>query len=233
LPWAVIPLMMIGGAFLCFEGVEKLAHKLPHSKAEDDAHHAEIVQALTDPSADLVAFERDKIKGAIRTDFILSAEIIVISLGTVAKEAFAVQVGVLVAIAIVMTVGVYGLVASIVKLDDAGLFLSRREGDSGLVRAKRALGRGILRVSPWLMKFLSIAGTAAMFLVGGGILTHYVPALHHAIETISPPGLLGTAVGMIADLVVGVIVGAVALGIVKLVGRLRRKPAAAAANKPT
>ena len=126
-PWAVIPLMMIGGVFLCFEGVEKLAHKLLHSKVEDDAYHAKIVEVLADPSVDLVVFERDKIKGAIRTDFILSAEIIVISLGTVAKEAFAVQVGVLVAIAIVMTVGVYGLVAGIVKLDDAGLFLSPAE----------------------------------------------------------------------------------------------------------
>jgi predicted DNA repair protein MutK len=224
-PWVVIPLMMIGGAFLCFEGVEKLAHKRLHSRAEDDAHRAEIVEALTDPSVDLVTFERDKIRGAIRTDFILSAEIIVISLGTVAKEAFAVQVGVLVAIAIMMTVGVYGLVAGIVKLDDAGLFLSRREGESGLVRAKRALGRGILRVAPWLMKFLSLAGTTAMFLVGGGILTHNVPALHDAIEVISPPGVLGTAVGMLADLVVGVIVGAVVLGVVKLIGKNRDAPA--------
>jgi uncharacterized protein len=218
-PWAVIPLMMIGGVFLCFEGVEKLAHKLLHSKVEEDAYHAKIVGVLADPSVDLVVFERDKIKGAIRTDFILSAEIIVISLGTVAKEAFAVQVGVLVAIAIVMTVGVYGLVAGIVKLDDAGLFLSRREGEGGLVRTKRALGRGILRVAPWLMKFLSFAGTAAMFLVGGGILTHDVPVLHHAIEAISPPGVLGTVVGMLADLVVGVIVGAVVLGVVKLIGK--------------
>ena len=231
-PWAVIPLMMIGGVFLCFEGVEKLAHKLPRSKVEDDACHAKIVEVLADPSVDLVSFERDKIKGAIRTDFILSAEIIVISLGTVAKEAFAVQVGVMVAIAIVMTVGVYGLVAGIVKLDDAGLFLSRREGESGLARAKRALGRGILRVAPWLMKFLSIAGTAAMFLVGGGILTHNVPALHHAIEAISPQGVLGTVVGMLADLVVGVIAGAVMLCVVKLIGKLRGKPTAAAANKP-
>ena len=231
-PWAVIPLMMIGGVFLCFEGVEKLAHKLLHSKVEDDAYQAEIVEVLADPSVDLVVFERDKIKGAIRTDFILSAEIIVISLGTVAKEAFAVQVGVLVAIAILMTVGVYGLVAGIVKLDDAGLFLSRREGESGLARAKRALGRGILRVAPWLMKFLSIAGTAAMFLVGGGILTHNVPALHHAIEAISPQGVLGTVVGVLADLVVGVIAGAVVLCVVKLIGKLRRKSAAAAANKP-
>jgi uncharacterized protein len=224
-PWVVIPLMMIGGAFLCFEGVEKLAHKLLHSKAVDDAHHSEILRALTDPSVDLIAFERDKIKGAVRTDFILSAEIIVISLGTVAKEAFAVQVSVLVAIAVVMTVGVYGLVAGIVKLDDAGLFLSRRAGESGPVRAKRALGRGILRVAPWLMKFLSIIGTAAMFLVGGGILTHNVPALHHAIEAILPHGVLGTVLALLTDLVVGVIVGAVVLGVLELIGKLRRKTA--------
>jgi predicted DNA repair protein MutK len=230
-PWAVIPLMIIGGAFLCFEGVEKLAHKLLHSKAEDDAHHAKIVKVLIDPSDDLLAFEHNKIKGAIRTDFILSAEIIVISLGTVAKEAFAVQVGVLVAIAIMMTVGVYGLVAGIVKLDDAGLFLSRREGESGLGRAQRALGRGILRIAPWLMKFLSIAGTAAMFLVGGGILTHNLPALHYAIQTISPPGVLGSVIRMLADLVVGVLGGAVVLGVVKLTGRLRRKLTGAAANE--
>jgi predicted DNA repair protein MutK len=231
-PWAVIPLMMIGGAFLCFEGVEKLTHKLLHSKAEDDAHHTQIVEVLIDPSVDLVAFEHDKIKGAIRTDFILSAEIIVISLGTVANEAFAVQVGVLVAIAILMTVGVYGLVAGIVKLDEAGLFLSRREGEHGLVRAQRAFGRGILRIAPLLMKCLSIAGTAAMFLVGGSILTHNVPALHHAIQTISPPGALGLATGMLADVVVGMLGGAVVLGMVKLIDRLRRKLPRATANKP-
>jgi uncharacterized protein len=231
-PWVVIPLMIIGGAFLCFEGVEKLAHKLLHSKAGDKAHHSEMLRLLADPSVDLIASERDKIKGAVRTDFILSAEIIVISLGTVAKEAFAVQVGVLIAIAVIMTVGVYGLVAGIVKLDDAGLFLSRIEGESGLVRAKRALGCGILRVAPWLMKFLSIAGTTAMFLVGGGILTHNVPALELAIEAIPPHGVVGTVLGMLADLVVGVIVGAVVLGGVKLIGKLRGKPANAVENKP-
>jgi len=155
----------------------------------------------------------------------------VISLGAVADQAFAVQVGVLVAIAILMTVGVYGLVAGIVKLDDAGLFLSLRAGESGLARSRRALGRGILRVAPWLIKFLAIAGTAAMFLVGGGILSHNVPALHHAVEAMSPPGALGTLVGLLADLVVGVIVGAVVLGAVKLIGRLRRRPTAAAADK--
>ncbi len=229
MPWVVIPLMIIGGAFLCLEGIEKLAHKLLHSKARDDAHRSKLLRTLADPSVDLIAFERDKIRGAIRTDFILSAEIIVISLGTVAKEAFAVQVGVLVAIAVLMTVGVYGLVAGIVKLDDAGLFLSRHEGQSGPVRAKRMLGRGILRMAPWLMKFLSIAGTAAMFLVGGGILTHNVPPLNFSIEAFPSPSVLGILLGMLADLVVGVIAGAVVLGVVKLIGRLRRRPAE---NKP-
>jgi len=135
-PRAVIPLMIIGGAFLCFEGVEKLAHKLPHSTTTGDARHSNSPLASADPSADNVtALEQDKVKGAIRTDLILSAEIIVISLGTVAKESFTVQVGVLIAISVIMTVGVYGLVAGIVKLDDAGLFLSRRQGESGWARA--------------------------------------------------------------------------------------------------
>jgi uncharacterized protein len=214
-PWAVMPLMIIGGAFLCFEGVEKVAHKL--LPAREDLHRSEILRMLADPSVDLIAFERDKIAGAVRTDVILSAEIIVISLGTVAKEAFAVQVGVLIAIAVLMTVGVYGLVAGIVKLDDAGLFLSRQEGESGLVRVKRALGRGVLRVAPWLMKFLSIAGTAAMFLIGGGILTHNVLPLAFAIEAFPPHGVLGTVLGLLADLLVGVIAGAVVLSVVKLI----------------
>jgi uncharacterized protein len=227
-PWVVIPLMIIGGAFLCFEGVEKLAEKLRHSKKVDEAHHSEGLRALAGPGVDLMAFERDKIKGAIRTDFILSAEIIVISLGTVAKEAFAVQVGVLIAIAVVMTVGVYGLVAGIVKLDDVGLFLSRHEGVSGLARAKRAIGYGILRIAPWLVKFLYTAGTAAMFLVGGGILTHNVPALDFAIKAIPLYGISGILFGILADLVVGVIVGAVVLGVVKPIRKLRSKPAAAA-----
>jgi hypothetical protein len=221
--WLVIPFMVIGGAFLCFEGVEKLAHKLLHSKVRDDTQQSEIFRASADPGIDPIAFERDKIKGAVRTDFILSAEIIVISLGTVAKEAIAVQVGVLIVVAVVMTVGVYGLVAGIVKLDDAGLFLSRHEGGSGLARAKRAFGYGLLRVAPRLMKFLSIAGTAAMFLVGGGILTHNLPALDFAIEAIRPHGVLGAVLGTLADLVVGVIVGALVLGVVKLIRKLRRK----------
>lgn len=210
--------------------MEKLAHKLLRCTAGDDARHSELLRTLANPSVDLIAFEHAKIKGAVRTDFILSAEIIVISLGTVAKEAFPVQVGVLIAIAVIMTVGVYGLVAGIVKLDDAGLLLSRHEGESSQARAQRALGRGILRVAPWLMKFLSIAGTAAMFLVGGGILTHNVPALHFAVEAIRLHGVLGAVLGMLADLVIGMIIGAIVLG-VSLVGRLRRKPDSATAKK--
>lgn len=211
----VLPLMMIGGAFLCFEGVEKLAHRFLHSAEEDAAHHAAQVQALANEQVDMVAFEKDKIKGAVRTDFILSAEIIVISLGATAGQAFATQVGTLVAIALIMTVGVYGLVGGIVKLDDAGLALSRRASSGA-----QALGRGILRLAPMLMKFLSVAGTAAMFLVGGHILVEGVPALHHASESIGrmPVGWL---LSKLFDAAVGVAVGIVVLLAVKLVSKLR------------
>ncbi|MBY4597146.1 DUF808 domain-containing protein [bacterium BD-1] len=217
----ITPLMILGGAFLCFEGVEKLAHKFLHGKAGAEAEHAELVRAVADESVDLVQHEKDKIRGAVRTDFILSAEIIVITLGTVATQAFTRQVGVLVAIALVMTVGVYGLVAGIVKLDDAGLALSRRPGAVG------ALGRGILVSAPWLMKFLSVAGTAAMFLVGGGILTHNIPALHHLVAAITPAGGLGTLVSMLADAVVGIALGIVVVALVTAWGKLRGKGAAA------
>src|SRR5215218_3273174 len=179
-PWLVTPRLMVGGAFLCFEGAEKLAHKLLHSADEDAAHREELRKAVSDPTVDVVALEKGKVKGAVRTDFILSAEIIAITLGTVATAAFATRLTVLVGIALIMTVGVYGLVAGIVKLDDVGLFLSRR-GDG----FQRGLGAGILRAAPWLMKFLSIAGTAAMFLVGGGILAHGFSWLHHAEESLS------------------------------------------------
>jgi predicted DNA repair protein MutK len=218
-PWAITPLLMVGGAFLCFEGVEKIAHKLLHP-AEEEAHKAELTEALLDPAADLVAVEKDKIKGAIRTDFILSAEIIVISLGTVAAAAFGKQVAVLVGIALLMTVGVYGLVAGIVKLDDAGLHLSRRTG------AQAALGRGILVAAPWLMRFLSVAGTAAMFLVGGGILTHGIPPLHHLTERLEHGTGLVAALGpMLLDALVGLAAGAIIVGVVTLVQRLRGKAA--------
>jgi len=222
-PWLVTPLLMIGGAFLCYEGFEKLAHRFVHSRAEDEAHRQELARALVDPGVDLVAVERDKIKGAIRTDFILSAEIIAITLGAVAAAPFLTQVLVLTGIALAMTVGVYGLVAGIVKLDDLGLWLSARTG------AARALGRGLLFLAPWLMKALSVAGTAAMFLVGGGILVHGVPALHHAIEAaVQGFGAAGrTLLPVLADGLVGVLAGALVLAAVTLGKRL--KPARAAA----
>lgn len=227
-PWAVTPLLMVGGAFLCYEGFEKLAHKFLHSRAEDQAHEKELLEALADPSVDLVAVEKDKIKGAIRTDFILSAEIIAITLGTVQASPFITQVTVLSGIAILMTVGVYGLVAGIVKLDDAGLYLSQKTGDSAGARLRRSLGRGIVVTAPWLMKALSVAGTAAMFLVGGGILTHGVPALQHAIEALATRAgsVLGSVTPLLADALVGMVAGALVLGAVTLVQRMRgRKPA--------
>lgn len=228
-PWAVTPLLMVGGAFLCFEGVEKLAHKLLHSPAEDEAHRAELTQALVNPAVDLVALEKDKIKGAIRTDFVLSAEIVAITLGTVAASGFGTQLAVLSGMAVLMTVGVYGLVAGIVKLDDAGLHLSRRSGDGAPARASRSLGAGILTAAPYLMKALSIAGTAAMFLVGGGILTHGVPALHHAIEqmTAAAGPVLGAVLPLLADALVGIVAGAVIVAVVMGVKRVLRsfKPA--------
>jgi predicted DNA repair protein MutK len=228
-PWLVTPLLMAGGLFLCFEGVEKLAHKYLHSATEDDAHRAELAHAVADPAVDLVALEKDKIKGAIRTDFILSAEIIAITLGTVAEAPFVTQLVVLVGIAVIMTIGVYGLVAGIVKLDDAGLYLSQRANAFA-----RQVGRGILKTAPWLMKALSVAGTAAMFLVGGGILVHGAPALHHAVEAMGASA--AAAVGGIGEAIVpallnagvGLVAGAAALAVVMVIKRLLGKRAKAA-----
>jgi predicted DNA repair protein MutK len=224
-PWAVTPLLMLGGLFLCFEGFEKVAHKLLHSKSEDDAHHAELTEALLKPEVDLAKVEADKIKGAVRTDFILSAEIIVIALGTVATAPFVTRVGVLVGIALVMTVGVYGLVALIVKLDDLGLHLSRGGGPS------RAAGNAILKTAPYLMRFLSIAGTAAMFLVGGGILVHGLPALHHWTEELAVGGGLRAGLGpMLVNAVVGILAGGLTVALIaggsRLLGRGKPVPAA-------
>ena len=220
-PWAVVPLLMVGGAYLCFEGFEKLAHRWLHRRHEDDAAHAQLVQALADPQVDLVALEREKIRGAVRTDFILSAEIIAITLGTVAGSPLVTQVGVLASVAVAMTVGVYGLVAGIVKLDDAGLWMSRRDA-----AAARALGHGVLRAAPWMMKALSVAGTAAMFLVGGGILVHGLEPLHHAVQqaTSSLHGIAGVLAVSLADAAVGVASGALVLGGVSVLRRLVRRP---------
>ncbi|MFJ1339667.1 DUF808 domain-containing protein [Pseudomonas caricapapayae] len=216
IPWAVTPLLMIGGAFLCFEGFEKLAHKFLHSKAEEQAEHEARVEAVADPAVDLVAFEQTKIKGAIRTDFILSAEIIAITLGTVAAAPLSQQIIVLSGIAIVMTIGVYGLVAGIVKLDDLGLWLTQKAS-----RAAQVLGNGILRAAPYMMKSLSVIGTAAMFLVGGGILVHGVAPLHHAIEAFSE-GRGGALTGALLNGGVGIVAGAVVLAVVAVVGKIWR-----------
>jgi len=222
-PWAITPLLMVGGLYLCFEGFEKIAHSLLH-KDEDDHHKNELHQALANPDVDLVALEKDKIKGAVRTDFILSAEIIVIALGTVATAPFVQQVTVVVGIALLMTVGVYGLVAAIVKMDDAGLYLSQRGG-----AAVRALGRVLLSAAPKLMKLLGVVGTVAMFMVGGGILTHGLPfahdLIHHAAEASGP--VLGAVVPTVLDALTGVLAGALALVVVnigsKIIGLFKKQ----------
>ncbi len=209
-PWAITPLLMAGGLFLCFEGFEKVAHKFLHSSDEDEAEHAELVKALSDESVDLVALEKDKIKGAVRTDFILSTEIIVITLGTVAASPFLTQVSVLAGVAVLMTVGVYGLVAAIVKIDDLGLWLTLRPGQPGW---QHALGRGLLRAAPLLMKTLTVLGTLAMFLVGGGILAHGWHSVGEWLEGIS---LLAGAAAPVASAVLSGLLGFVAGGVAVL-----------------
>lgn len=229
-PFLITPLLMIGGAYLCFEGAEKLVHKFLHAKDEDDAHHTELVEALVDPATDMLAFERDKIKGAVRTDFVLSAEIIVIALGTTVGATFMEQCAVLAGIAILMTVGVYGLVGCIVKMDDLGLHLT-----TNAQAAARALGRGLLLAAPRLMQFLSVAGTIAMFLVGGGILTHGIPGAHdllHSFEHLlaSLPGIGGVATvlgSFLFDGLAGLLAGLLIVLVVTVVGKLRGAGAAA------
>jgi len=224
-PWAVTPLLMVGGLFLCYEGFEKIAHRFGSRHPEDEAAHAALADALADPHADLVAVEKDKIKGAIRTDFILSAEIVTIALGTVAEADLLTRVMVLCGIALLMTVGVYGLVAGIVKLDDLGIYLYRR--GSAL---SRAAGRGLLASAPYLMKTLSIAGTLAMFLVGGAILTHGISVVHRRFEAWTEAVNLVPAFDPVLDAVMltllnaaaGVVAGAVVYAIVAAAQRLRR-----------
>ena len=223
MPWLVTPLLMVGGAFLAFEGFEKVAHKFLH-KEEAATHRAELEAALADPGVDMAQMEKDKVKGAIRTDFILSAEIIAITLGTVAGQDFWTQLAVLVGIALLMTVGVYGLVGGIVKLDDLGLWLSQKASS-----AAQSIGRGILWLAPWLMKFLSVAGTAAMFLVGGGIIAHGIGPLHHLIQDWkAAAGGMGWLVEMLANAVVGIVVGGIVVAVVTAIQKMRGKPAAAA-----
>lgn len=226
--WVIGGLLIVGGLYLCFEGCEKLAHKFLHA-AEDEVHEDELQSALVNPAVDMVALEKDKIKGAIRTDFILSAEIIVIALGIVTSEPFTKQVLVLVSISLLMTVGVYGLVAGIVKLDDLGLKLIASHSDASKTTFKQRIGYGILTTAPYLMKFLSIAGTAAMFLVGGGILVHGIQPIHKAVDSLVDPvqelngvgPILGYLTEMLLNGLVGFIGGAIVLAIVTGISRLR------------
>ncbi|WP_426751545.1 DUF808 domain-containing protein [Myxococcus sp. Y35] len=234
-PWAITPLLMLGGAFLCFEGFEKLAHKFLHDKEAQEAEQQERIKAVADPAVDLVAMEKDKIRGAVRTDFILSAEIVVISLGTISEASFGLQVAVLASIALLMTVGVYGLVAGIVKLDDAGLHLMQKQGTGGFIGFQRSLGRGILAAAPYLMKSLAIIGTAAMFMVGGGILTHGIAPVHHFIEHAGTAvatvpgvgGLLAALVPTLLNAVAGILAGGLILllvsGATRIVQAVRPK----------
>lgn len=226
-PWAITPLLMLGGLFLCFEGCEKLAHAYLHSPEDTREAQQAKLSAVADLSVDLVAFEKEKVKGAIRTDFILSAEIVVITLGTVAAAPIEQRVAVLAGISLLMTVGVYGLVAGIVKLDDLGMHLLAAKGWAA--SAKRQVGAGLLWFAPWLMKSLSVVGTLAMFMVGGGILIHGWPWFHHLVESwgqalVDVPGgaVWSVLVTSGAGALVGLVAGAVALATWTLVQKIRR-----------
>lgn len=227
--WAIIPALMLGGLFLCYEGFEKLAHSFLNDGAEEAAHREDLLQHVADPAVDLVAYEQDRIKGAIRTDFILSAEIIVLTLGIVASEVFVTQVLVLCGIAIVMTAGVYGLVAAIVKLDDAGLYLARQPGATIWAACMRWLGMRLVAFAPWLMKALGVVGTVAMFMVGGGILVHAIHFLAdwsavlagHAAAIPALGSLLAAITPALVSILVGLVAGAAVLATVKTVRFLR------------
>ncbi|WP_104403341.1 DUF808 domain-containing protein [Vibrio penaeicida] len=212
-PWLITPLLLIGGLFLCFEGTEKVLEKMFHVPEEEDEP-----ASISEHVENIEEYEKKKITGAIRTDFILSAEIIVIALGTVQNQVFTTQVLVVSVIALLMTIGVYGLVAGIVKLDDLGFYLQEKGQGDGVVTA---IGDGLVAFAPKLMHMLTIVGTLAMFLVGGGIVVHGVPVIHHLIETIISsipsipfingflPTLLNGLAGFIAGLIVVSVMGAV------------------------
>ena len=223
-PWLITPLLMAGGAYLCFEGFEKVAHKLLMSKHDNVEQHTILANAITNAKEDLVVLEKEKIKGAIRTDFILSAEIIVIALGTVAAASFSQQASVVAIVAIVMTVGVYGLVACIVKLDDLGLYLMLEKGKSFYKQIQRKLGKYLLVFAPMLMRTLSVVGTLAMFMVGGSIIGHGIPAIHHWSDSMTEL-LLSVAfiASIVIDALVGLIVGAVCLGLVTVMKKILPK----------
>ncbi|MCS3607323.1 DUF808 domain-containing protein [Erwinia rhapontici] len=216
-PWAITPLLMVGGAYLCFEGVEKVLHSLHKDKSQEtpQAREARLLKAAEQNPAE---FEQKKVKGAVRTDFILSAEIVAITLGIVSEAPLLNQVIVLAGVAIAVTVGVYGIVAGIVKIDDLGLWLQQKSS-----AAAKAVGGVLLVAAPWLMKILTVVGTLAMFLVGGGIIVHGVPLLHHLIEGFSAGlhGLLAMLLSNVANLIIGFIVGSIVLCAVNLIAKMR------------
>lgn len=222
-PWLITPVLMLGGLYLCYEGFEKVAHTFLHA-AEEKAEHEELVEHLSEPGFDLMAFEKKKISGAIRTDFILSLEIIVLTLGIVADSSFVTQIMVVAGIAAIMTVGVYGLVAGIVKLDDAGFYLMRSTGEGAWPGFKRWLGERLVSFAPWLMKALGVIGTIAMFMVGGGILVHGFHGLDVIIGQVAEQLATLAAVGpflaaltpTLGGVLVGVVAGALVLGVVSL-----------------
>ncbi len=220
-PPLVTFLLMCGGLYLSYEGAEKVIHKFwPHLLPHDEEQSARL-QANADENIDLVAFEKQKIKGAVRTDFILSAEIIVIALGSAVGATLLEKSLVLAIIAVTLTVGVYGLVAGIVKMDDLGLYLLKKQGN-----AAQAIGQFLLSAAPKLMKFLSIAGTIAMFLVGGGILVHGINFLHHEVEDLAHlTGVFESVTTMLLNSGVGLIAGVLVVVIVTMMGKLRHKAA--------
>ncbi len=221
-PWLITPLLLIGGLFLCFEGAEKIVHSLSAKPAETENTESQSPQSGTS----LEEFEDQKVKGAIRTDFILSAEIIVIALGTVQSQPLGTQFFVVSLIALVMTVGVYGIVAGIVKMDDAGLYLVKNNQEKSL---KRMLGNGLLSFAPKLMRSLATIGTIAMFLVGGSIVVHSIPHSHEMLEHLLAPtaswpqlgGFTAWSLPVLVDAITGVLSGAVVLIVVSLVQKLR------------
>lgn len=229
IPWIITPLLMFGGAFLCYEGFEKIAHAFKSDKEQEKRDHQKTLSALADASVDFVNFEQNKIKGAIRTDFILSAEIVVIALGIVKDVAFVQQVIVVSMIATVVTVGVYGTVAAIVKLDDAGMYLLKTDSTGLVGDIKKGFGQSILNMCPYLMKTLSIVGTAAMFLVGGGILIHGMPnshaILHFLNETLGSTPIIENIPQFvntnILNALVGIAAGALVVAVVEILKKFR------------
>ena len=220
-PKLIPPLLMLGGGYLVYEGFEKIYHKLFHSHAEEVEEQSEeqqVIAALNDPEVDMVAFEQEKIDGAVRTDFVLSAEIIVIALGSVAQSSFAVQAAVVTGIAVLMTIGVYGFVAAIIKLDDLGLYLTAKSKANSLMHT---IGEGLVNLAPYLMRVLSVLGTAAMFLVGGSIIMHGLPHSHefieHAVAFVKQVGWVGNALAAITPSILDAFVGVVAGGIIMAV----------------